>query len=149
MRSVAAVRPGLAGALAAQTMVEAFPDIDWMMDPLGNAVIVQMRAPKLMSAGGIALPGETTDWDASMLRVGKVVAIGPLAYKNRDTMKDWPEGAWIKIGDFVRVPVHAGTDGWKIYYGDKKSDWVQFSSFNDYDIKNRVRGNPLDIVDYV
>lgn len=138
------------------TLEEAFPVVDPLMKPLGSAVLVQMRKAKRVSAGGILLPGETQDWDASKTRVGKVIAMGPLAYKKRDSLEPWPEGAWVKVGDFVRVPLHAGIDGWKIsvgvfkdHSGTDRHDWVQFNTFNDHDIKQLIKGDPLDVVDYV
>ena len=36
--------------------------------------------------------------------IGRVVEIGPLAFKNRETMESWPEGSWASVGDYVRVP---------------------------------------------
>lgn len=141
-----------------QSLDDAFPKVDPLMEPLGNAVLVQMRKPKMKSAGGIVLPGESQDWDAAKTRVGKVIALGPLAYKKRETMQPWPEGAWVKVGDYVRVPIHANTDGWKISIGVIKDnlgrdvpEWVQFSVFNDYDIKQKIAVgvNPLDVVDYI
>lgn len=141
-----AIQPGGA-AREMMTLEEAFPVVDPLMAPLGNSVIVQMRRVKSKTKGGIILAGESKDWDASMIRVGKVIAIGPLAYKKREDLTPWPEGAWVKVGDYVRVPVHAGVDGWKVWIAPE--EWIQFSSFNDYDIKNKISGNPLDVIDYV
>lgn len=142
-----------------QSMEEAFPDVDCLNEPLGNQVIVQMRCAK-KKAGSILLVDESKDFDASMVRVAKVIAIGPVAYKNRETFELWPEGAWVKVGDFVRVPGFAGIDSWRIPHGKhlemrpggrevEVPDWVTFVSFNDYDIKTRIKGDPLMIVDYV
>lgn len=130
-----------------QTMDQAFPTIDPMIEPLGNQVLVQMRMPKLKSAGGIVLTAESQDFDSSMVRVARVLAMGPIAYKNRDSFKDWPEGAWVKVGDFVRVPSYAGVDAWRIFLTE--NDSVQFAMFNDYDMKGRIKGDPLQVVDYV
>src|SRR2546423_15007991 len=106
-----------AQARGSQTMEEAFPAADPLIMPLGNQVLVQMRRPKNMTAGGIALVDESKDFDESMIRVAKVIAVGPIAYKNRNSMQPWPEGAWVKVGDFVRVPTSAGVDAWRIFFG--------------------------------
>lgn len=152
---MATVRSG-AQALGRQTMEEAFPEADWRIDPMGNQVIVQMRMPKNKTAGGILLATESKDYDDSMIRVGKIVALGPIAYKSRETMAPWPEGAWVNVGDFVRVPNYAGVDAWRIHVGDVENRhgereplFVKFASFNDYDIKGRIKGDPLAIIDYV
>jgi len=75
-------------------------------------------------------------------KVGKVIAIGPLAFKNRDTMASWPEGAWCNDGDFVRVAKYGG-DRWEVELptGEK----ALFVIFNDLDIIGRVQGDPLAV----
>lgn len=130
-----------------QTLEEAWPKVEPLITPLGNQVLVQMRVSKRKSSGGILLPDDTRDTDSSMVRVAKVLAIGPIAYKNRDDQRPWPEGAWVSVGDYVRVPSYAGVDAWRVFYTEKDS--VQFGMFNDYDIKGRISGDPLDVVDYV
>lgn len=146
MREVTTIRSGLQGR-SLQTIEQAFPDVDPLIDPLGNQVLVQMRRPKLMSAGGIALTEESKDFDSSMVRVAKVIAMGPIAFKNRNEMTPWPEGAWVELGQYVRVPSYAGVDAWRIFYSETES--VQFAMFNDYDMKGRIKGDPLAVVDYV
>ena len=43
-----------------------------------------------MSKGGIALIAESTDTEAWNMQVGKLVAIGPVAFKNRKTARIGP-----------------------------------------------------------
>lgn len=158
MSSIVTVR-STAQARDRQTMEEAFPNLNPQIEPLGNQVLVQMRCPKRTS-GSILLVDESKDFDASMVRVAKVLALGPCAYKNRETFEYWPEKAWVAEGQFVRVPSFAGIDSWRLPNGSHKEmraggrevdvpDWVTFVLFNDYDIKGRITGDPLDIVDYV
>ena len=52
--------------------------------------------------------------------VAKVVQIGPLAYKNPDTLEPWPEGPWCKVGDIVRT-IKYGGDRFVIDAGDGES----------------------------
>ena len=81
----------------------AFPDVNPGMVPFGGRVIVQLRRIK-KKTGRIILVEETKENEKWNNMIGKVVSVGPLAYKNRDTMASWPEGSWASVGDFVRVP---------------------------------------------
>ena len=83
---------------------EAFPDIDPGHAPLGSLVLVQIRQPKRKTAGGLIIPDEARSADHYNTQVAKVIALGPVAFKNRNDMTPWPEGAWCQVGDFVRVP---------------------------------------------
>ena len=85
-------------------MAEAFPAVDAGIQPFGSRVLIQIRTPKKKSSGGIIIDihgsNETEKWNT---QIGKVVALGPLAFKNRDSMTTWPEGEWCKAGEYVRV----------------------------------------------
>ena len=85
-----------------QELAWAFPDVNPGMAPLGGRVVVQLRRIK-KKTGRIVLVEETKENEKWNNMIGRVVALGPLAYKNRDTMTAWPEGAWAVVGDFVRV----------------------------------------------
>ena len=89
--------------LSPEELAEAFPDVDPGVEPLGNMVLVMLRQP-LLSSGGIILRDEVrkTEWDNQ--QVAKVIALGPLAYRDRTTFNHWPEGPWCSVGDYVRVP---------------------------------------------
>lgn len=119
----------------------AFPAVDPGAAPLGSRVLVQFRVPKTKSKGGIILHTETVDTEKWNTQVAKVVAIGPLAYKSRNDMKDWPEGAWCNVGDFVRVAKYGG-DRWEVHYEDGKEPTL-FALFNDLDLIAKVTSNPL------
>lgn len=91
-----------------QTLEEAFPKVDHNLEPYGSRVLVQMRTAKKKTSGGILLTGETQDTVLWNNQVGKVIAIGPTAFKNQKDMTPWPEGDWCRVGDYVRVPKHNG-----------------------------------------
>lgn len=91
-----------------QTLDQAFPTVAHNLEPYGSRVLVQMRTAKKVTKGGILLPGETQDTLQWQNQVGKVIAIGPLAFKDQKTLAPWPEGAWCKVGEYVRVPKHGG-----------------------------------------
>ena len=129
----------------------AFPDVDCGMDPFGGRVIIQLRRIKQKtSKGGIVLVEETKENEKWNNMIGKVVSMGPLAFKNRDTMSDWPEGTWAKVGDFVRVPKWGG-DRWEIKVpgSDDNEDPVLFMTLNDHELIAKVTGNPLSFKAYV
>lgn len=123
---------------------EAFPDVDPLMIPLGSRVIVQLRQPK-EKVGRILLSDTSKDAEKWNTQVARVVAVGPVAFKSRQDMAEWPEGAWVQPGDFVRVPKYNG-DRIEVPFADGKA---LFAIFNDLELIAKVTGDPLIIVAYV
>jgi co-chaperonin GroES (HSP10) len=123
---------------------EAFPNIDFGIKPTGSRVLVQIRRPKTKTAGGILLSDYSKDAEQDNTQVAKVVAVGPLSFRNRGTMELWPEGAWYKAGDFVFVPKYAGSR-WRRDIPGEKGEKVEFVIFNDLDIVGTVDGDPIAI----
>ena len=78
-------------------LAEAFPAADAGVQPFGSRVLVQIRTPKSKTSGGIILHSESRDTEKWNTQVAKVVSVGPLAFKNRNTMEQWPEGSWCKV----------------------------------------------------
>ena len=119
---------------------QAFPVVDPGITPLGSRVLVQIRNPKTKTASGIILDlgsKETEKWNT---QVAKVVSVGSLAFHNRNTMEPWPEGAWCKPGDFVRVAKYGG-DRWEVEL--PSGDIALYVIFNDLDNIGLVTGDPL------
>lgn len=127
---------------------DAFPNIDFGVKPLGSRVLVQIRLPKEMTAGGIILSNYSKEAEQDNTQVAKVIAVGPLAFKNRETMTPWPEGAWAKQGDYVFVPKYAGSR-WYRKAPNRKDAKVEFVIFNDLDMVGLVEGDPLDVQAYI
>lgn len=123
-----------------QTLDEAFPVVDPRARPLGARVLVQLRNPP-KHKGVIHLVEETKSAEKWNGQVAKVIAIGPLAFKKRDSMEPWPEGSWCEVGDFVRVPKWGG-DRWEVPFGDGE-DRALFMTLNDHEIISAVTGDPL------
>ena len=131
----------------AADLQEAFPVVDPGAVPLGARILVQMRLPKKkMTASGIILAAETVDTEKAQNPIGKVVAIGPLAFKKRDTMESWPEGSWVEVGDYVRVPRWTG-DRWEVQIN--QDDVVQFMLMNDHEVIAKLTSNPLEMRAFV
>jgi co-chaperonin GroES (HSP10) len=132
-----------------QELMWAFPDVKPGQSPFGGRVIVQLRRIK-KKAGRIIIVDETKEAEKWNNMIGKVVAIGPLAFKNRETMQSWPEGSWAQVGDYVRVPRWGG-DRWerKAPDADEGEDSVLFMTINDHELIARVTDDPLSFKAYV
>ncbi len=128
-------------SMAYDSIDDAFPDVDAGIIPFGSRVMVQIRRAKDKTKGGIYIPEEARKTEASNTQVAKVAAIGPLAYKNRNTMDMWPEGSWCQVGDFVRTPKYGG-DRWTVKHNEEE---IEFVIFNDLDIIGKVTADPTTI----
>jgi len=128
----------------------AFPDVKPGQAPYGGRVIVQLRRIK-KNAGKIILVEETKENEKWNNMIGKVVAIGPLAFKNKDTMASWPEGSWAEIGDYVRVPRWGGDRWERPAINEENGDLnpVLFMTINDHELIAKVTDNPLSFKAYV
>ena len=123
-------------ALLNAYMKEAFPEMPLGVEPLGNRIIVQLRKAKTKSKGGIVLVNETRDTEKYNEVVAKVVAIGPLAYKDINTLEPWPEKNWCEIGDLVRV-IKYGGDRWSEDIGDEEH--ISFIVINDREVICKIK----------
>jgi len=124
---------------------EAFPAVDPGAKPLGARVLVQLRrTKKTVTSMGIVLVSETKETEKWQNMVAKVIEIGPLAFKKRDSMEPWPEGSWCEVGDFIRVPKWGG-DRWEVPVpGEaKEEDPALFMVLNDHEIIAKLTGDPL------
>ncbi len=114
-----------------------FPEVESGVRPNGSLVLVQIRSPRTISKGGIILTAESVDTIMWNDQVAKVLALGPLAYKDRRTGEPWPEGLWAEPGTLVRVPKYGG-DRWTIEYGKDGQEKANFALFKDTDILGKV-----------
>jgi len=128
----------------------AFPEVRPGQAPYGGRVVVQLRRIK-KNAGKIILVEETKENEKWNNMIGKVVSIGPLAFKNKDTMASWPEGSWAEVGDYVRVPRWGGDRWERPVFGEENGDLnpVLFMTINDHELIAKVTDNPLSFKAYV
>lgn len=131
---------------AYDSLDEAFPPSDPQFRPTGNRVLVQLRTPKNTTKGGIFLPGDIKDTESANTQVAKVLSIGSLAFKDRNTMQPWPEGAWFDIGDFVRVPKYGG-DRWSIKADSGEE--VLLLLIKETDVGGVFTGDPRDVKAFI
>lgn len=130
------------------TMEEFFPEgIDSGFKPFGSRVVVQLRRVKSTTKSGIILASSTKESEAWNTQVARIVELGPLAFRKRDSGEAWPEGIWAAIGDFVRVPRWGG-DRWSVKASDGLTD-VVFLVLNDHELIGKVTGDPLKVRAYV
>ena len=122
----------------------AFPSVDPGAKPLGARILVQLRrTKKKATSAGIILVEETKETEKWNNMVAKVLEIGPLAFKKRDTMEPWPEGSWCEVGDYLRVPKWGG-DRWEVPVpGEPDEDPALFMVLNDHEIIAKLTGDPL------
>lgn len=133
-----------------QTLEEAFPVVDPLMAPYGARVLIQLRAVKeKVTSAGIYIPEDTKETEKWNTMIGKVIAVGPIAFCNRENMNPWPEGAWARVGDYVRVPKWGG-DRWEIDFEQNGAKGkALFTFFNDHELIGKVTGDPLAIKAFI
>ena len=76
----------------------------------GFHVLVRPVSVKSQTKGGILLPDSTKDDISYLTTVGKILALGDLAYLDKDK---FPAGSWCTVGDYVCYGKHSGT---KLFY---------------------------------
>lgn len=134
--------------LAEQSIEEAFPSVDHQLQPFGSRVLVQIKQPVKKSKSGLFLSQGEQSAERENTQVARVVALGPLAYRNRNTMELWPEGEWVKVGDFVRVPRYGG-DRFYLDNPQDKETPALFVIFDDLNIMGAISGDPLKMKAFV
>lgn len=139
-------------------LAEAFPSCDPGVEPLGSRVLLQIRQPKKRTRGGIILTDDVRDTETYNTQVGKVLKCGPLAFRNRNSGQSWPEGAWCKPGDFVRMPKFGG-DRWSVKLfnedgtarldADGKQEEALVVLFDDLNLSAKIVGDPTQIKAFI
>lgn len=143
----AELRTKEAPSLAYESIDQAFPEVDPGLKPFGSRVLVQIRTPMKRTRGGIELPQESRETEMWNTQVSKVIALGPVAYHDRDTLELWPEGIWVQPGAFVRCPKYGG-DRWEVPVPNSNDDAL-FVLFNDLDLGGEITGDPLAMVAFL
>lgn len=130
-----------------KTIDEMFPFIDPEFRPFGHRVLVQIRRVVAKTSSGIILARETKESEAYNNTIGKVIAMGPLAYKNRGTGEPWPEGVWASVGDYVKLPRYGG-DRWSVDMDDGLEP-IQIVLFSDSDLQGAYTGDVTQVRSHI
>lgn len=126
-----------------------FPPADPKVMPLGARILVQLITTKQTTKSGIVLVAETKETEKWNNQVARVIAVGPLAFCNRETGEPWKEGTWAEPGDFVIVPRWGGNRRTVRQKNDPHADPVYFVTVNDHEVIEKVYGNPLELESYI
>jgi co-chaperonin GroES (HSP10) len=118
---------------------DLFPYIDPEFAPFGHRVVVQIRRVISKTASGIVLPKETKETESYNGQVAKLIAVGPLAFKNRATGEPWPEGIWAQVNDFCKVPRWGG-DRWTVDLKDGDEP-IMLAILSDGDLIGKYTGD--------
>lgn len=112
--------------------------------PFGSRILVQVRRVRVRRKSGLFMTKNATDTQLDNTCVAKVLSVGPLAYKNRNSMESWSEGSWCKPGDYVFVPKYGGLRWERAHkVDDDYIDKVQFAIFDDLNVIGGVE-DPLN-----
>ena len=126
----------------------SYPNVDPGIVPLGGRVLVQLRRVKKTTQSGIIMVEETRDYEKYNTQTAKVVSLGPLAFRKKDTMEPWPEGVWAEIGEFVRVPKWGG-DRFEVAIKGEPEEPAIFMLINDHELIAKVTGDPMGFHEYI
>lgn len=118
---------------------EMFPTIDPEFTPFGHRVIVQVRRVVNKTSSGIILAKETKETEAYNNTIARLIAVGPLAFKNRATGEPWPEGVWASVGDYVKVSRWGG-ERWTVDMKDGLEP-VMLAILSDGDLIGKYTGD--------
>ena len=151
-RSIPPAIPSVAELLGKdynENLQVAFPDVVPPYYPCGLLILVQLRRPKkLLKLGNgktLILPDESADNEKFRTQTCLVRAMGPAAFKRRDTLEPWPEGAWCQVGDFIRGPMYGGDRVAVPIPGGSGDDEVILMAIKDLDVLGVIPGDPLAI----
>lgn len=120
-------------------LAEHFPNIKPEINPCGAKILVQLRSVKEKTAGGIVLVEETKEFNNGNTQIGRLVAVGGIAFRDRSTGEEWKEGAWAKVDDLILLPRWGGFR-FEVPFNDGK-DKAIFAIFDDTNVQMVIEGN--------
>ena len=120
-------------------VAQHFPEVDCGREPCGNKITVQLQMVK-KKVGSIILASDTQDFNKNATVVCRIVKVGQIAYKDRNSGDTWKEGAWANVGDIVLMPRWGGFNRVELPIGDGSENTVIFATYNDYDVVDKVTG---------
>ena len=97
-----------------------------VIQPVGYHLLVRLQPVNEKTKGGIIRPETTRQAEQVASVVGKVLALGAMAYADAEK---FPEGPWCQPGDFILMRQYSGTrfqrDGYPYQYRLINDDAVE------------------------
>ena len=125
---------------------EPFPVVDAGAEPLGGRILVQIRLARAVTESGIILTQDGRRTEQDNTQVAIVRAMGPLAYRDRDTRESWPEGNWTNPGEYIRIPKYGG-DRFTVRHG--RDEDVEFAIIQDTDVIAKITTDPVKMKSFI
>lgn len=129
------------------SLEESFPEVVPGVVPLGARVLVQLRTVRSKTAGGIVLVEDTKSFNKYNTQLARLIYLGPIAFRNRDTGELWREGVWARPGDYVRMPKYGGDRFDRKIPGTEET--VTFALFSDHEIIAKVDPSAFSEIDEI
>ena len=133
--------------ISASELSTAFPEVIPGVKPLGARVLVQLRTVREKTQGGIVLVEDSKEFNKANTQLGKIVSLGPIAFRNRESGELWREGVWARAGDFVRIPKWGGDRFERKIPGTE--DTAIFCIFSDHELIAQVDPEAFEELDEV
>lgn len=133
--------------ISASELDTAFPVVNPGVIPLGARILVQLRTVRERTDGGLIIVQDTRDFNKANTQLGKIVHLGPLSYRNRDTGELWKEGVWARPGDFVRIPKWGGDRFERKIPGSEET--ALFAIFSDHELVAKIDPEAFTEIDEV
>ena len=133
--------------ISASDLATAFPAVVPGVIPLGARVLIQLRTVVEKTHSGIVLVEDTKQFNKANTQLGKVIQLGGIAFRNRDTGQLWREGVWANPGDYVRIPKWGGDRFERKIPGTEQT--AIFCIFSDHEIIARVDPDAFTEIDEV
>jgi co-chaperonin GroES (HSP10) len=116
--------------------------IQGALEPAGFRILVRIpNLPEQMKKNALIMPEETRRLEEFAQLTGQVIALGPLAYRDRKRF-GWRRRPWCKPGDFVMMRAYSGT---RFCMRDDQGRDVIYALINDDTVQGVVRGDYEDI----
>lgn len=133
--------------IPASKLSEAFPEVMPGVTPLGARVLVQLRTVRTKTVSGIVLVEDTKQFNKSNTQLARLLIIGPIAFRNRETGDLWKEGVWARPGDYVRIPKFGGDRFERRIPGTDET--AIFCLFSDHEIIAKIDPSAFEEIDEI
>jgi co-chaperonin GroES (HSP10) len=125
-------RGELAEQVGGLVLGESSVDEGAIPEPLGYMVLVEPVRIEEQTAGGIALVAETVEKKQFLRNVGRIVKLGPGAFRGDEVLSHWGD---LRAGDFV---LHDAYNGFVFPVVDGDGRRAEYRMIKDNQIWGRV-----------